>query len=102
MPRGDKSKYTDKQQRIAEHIEESVRERGGSEEQAERIGWATVNKTTGGGLKKSSGGGKKRTSKSKATKKVRQISSATRKKLSAAGKKGARSRWGNKTTKNAA
>jgi hypothetical protein len=85
MPRGDKSKYTDKQQRMAEHIEESVRERGGSEEQAERIGWATVNKTTGGGLKKK-----------------RQISSATRKKLSAAGKKGAKSRWGNKTTKKAA
>lgn len=60
MPRGDKSKYTDKQQRMAEHIEESVRERGGSEEQAERIGWATVNKTTGGGLKKSAGGGKKK------------------------------------------
>ena len=92
MPRGDKSKYTDKQQRMAEHIEESVKKRGGSEEQAERIGWATVNKTTGGGLKKSAGAGGRK----------KQVSAATRKKLSAAGKKGARSRWGNKTTKKAA
>ena len=46
-PRGDKSAYSSKQKRQAEHIEDSVRERGGSEEDAERIGWATVNKQTG-------------------------------------------------------
>ena len=50
MPRGDKSAYSSKQKRQAEHIEDSVRERGGSEEDAERIGWATVNKQTGGAL----------------------------------------------------
>ena len=50
MPRGDKSKYTDKQKRMAEHIEDSIRARGDTEQQAERIGWATVNKYTGGGL----------------------------------------------------
>ena len=49
MPRGDKSAYTDKQKRQAEHIEESERERGASESTAERIAWATVNKQDGGG-----------------------------------------------------
>ena len=40
MPRGDKDKYTDKQKRQAEHIEEGYREHGVSEE-AERRAWAT-------------------------------------------------------------
>ena len=44
MPRGDKSKYTDKEMRQAEHIEEGYLERGASEEEAERRAWATVNK----------------------------------------------------------
>lgn len=48
MPRGDKSSYSDKQKRQAEHIEESEREQGRSEEAAERIAWATVNKQDGG------------------------------------------------------
>ena len=43
MPRGDKSKYTDKQKRQAEHIEEGYKERGVSEAEAERRAWATVN-----------------------------------------------------------
>ena len=51
MPRGDKDKYTDKQKRQAEHIEESYEERGVSEEEAERRAWATVNKDSGGGKK---------------------------------------------------
>lgn len=51
MPRGDKSAYTDKQKRQAAHIEESERDRGRSEESAERIAWATVNKQDGGGKK---------------------------------------------------
>ncbi|MFD1709877.1 hypothetical protein FVQ98_13910 [Ottowia sp. GY511] len=51
MPRGDKSAYTDKQKRQAAHIEESERDRGRSEETAERIAWATVNKQDGGGKK---------------------------------------------------
>jgi hypothetical protein len=55
MPRGDKSKYTDKQKRQAEHIEEGYRERGVREPEAERRAWATVNKLTGGGKKDGSG-----------------------------------------------
>jgi len=48
MPRGDKSSYSPKQQREAEHIEESYRKRGASEQTAERAAWATVNKQDGG------------------------------------------------------
>lgn len=58
MPRGDKSSYTDKQQRRAEHIEDSVKRRGGSSKEAARIGWATVNKESHGGKKSGSGRGK--------------------------------------------
>jgi len=57
MPRGDKSKYTDKQKRKAEHIEEGYDSRGVPEEEAERRAWATVNKETGGGNKSGSGRG---------------------------------------------
>jgi hypothetical protein len=39
-----KDRYTKKEDRMAEHIKESERERGKSEEDAERIGYATVNK----------------------------------------------------------
>lgn len=49
MPRGDKSAYTDKQKRKAEHIEESYEERGVSKDEAEERAWATVNKQDGGG-----------------------------------------------------
>ena len=56
MPRGDKSKYTDKQKRKAEHIEEGYERRGVPEREAERRAWATVNKESGGGNK--SGGGR--------------------------------------------
>ncbi len=58
MPRGDKSKYTDKQKRKAEHIEESYTSRGIPEDEAERRAWATVNKESGGGNKSGSGRGK--------------------------------------------
>jgi hypothetical protein len=51
MPRGDKSSYTNKQKRQAEHIEEGYEKRGTSKKEAERRAWATVNKTTGGGKK---------------------------------------------------
>lgn len=60
MPRGDKSKYTDKQKRQAEHIEESYEEKGVPNDEAEARAWATVNKMTGGGKKSGSGRGKKR------------------------------------------
>ena len=59
MARGDKSKYTDKQKRKAEHIEEGYEKRGASKEEAERRAWATVNASSGGGKKSGSGRGKK-------------------------------------------
>jgi hypothetical protein len=63
MPRGDKSKYTDKQKRMEEHIEEGYTERGVPRSEAERRAWATVNKQTGGGNKPGgSGRGKRDTS----------------------------------------
>jgi plasmid stabilization system protein ParE len=59
MARGDKSKYTDKQKRQAEHIAEGYENRGDSEKTAKARAWATVNKMTGGGKKSGSGVGKK-------------------------------------------
>lgn len=59
MPRGDKSSYTDKQKRQAEHIEEGYEHRGVSEKEAERRAWATINKETHGGKKSGSGRGKR-------------------------------------------
>jgi plasmid stabilization system protein ParE len=58
MPRGDKSSYTGKQKRKAEHIEEGYEQRGVPPREAERRAWATVNKETGGGKKSGSGRGK--------------------------------------------
>ena len=58
MPRGDKSSYTDKQRRKADHIAESYEARGVSEDEAERRAWATVNKEDGGGKKSGSGRGR--------------------------------------------
>ncbi len=55
MPLGDKSKYTAKQKRQAEHIEESYEKKGVSEEKAEEIAWSTVNKQDGGGNLSGSG-----------------------------------------------
>ena len=64
MPQGDKSSYTSKQRRQAEHIEESYEKRGASKKKAARIAYATVNKEDGGG-KKSGSGRKKAGTKSK-------------------------------------
>jgi len=58
MPRGDKSSYTEKQKRQAEHIEEGYEKRGVPAKEAEKRAWATVNKETGGGNKSGSGRGK--------------------------------------------
>jgi hypothetical protein len=58
MPRGDKSSYTGKQKRQAEHIEEGYEKRGVAKGEAERRAWATVNKETHGGKKSGSGRGK--------------------------------------------
>ena len=57
MPRGDKSKYTDRQKRKAQHIEEGYEQRGVPKDEAERRAWATVNKEEGGGNKSGSGRG---------------------------------------------
>jgi hypothetical protein len=58
MPRGDKSSYTSKQKREAEHIEEGYEKRGTGHKEAERRAWATVNAMEGGGKKSGSGRGR--------------------------------------------
>jgi plasmid stabilization system protein ParE len=57
MPRGDKSRYSDKQKRQAEHIAEGYEDRGLSTKEAKSRAWATVNKESGGGEKSGSGRG---------------------------------------------
>jgi hypothetical protein len=96
MPRGDKSNYTEKQKRMAEHIEEGAEERGASEDEAERIAWATVNKYTGGALKKKSSSEIRRSKPEAKTRKPSpkrtgpaKTTGKTHEKLSRAGKKGA-------------
>ena len=68
MPQGDKSKYTDKQKRKAEHIEEGYESRGVPKKEAEARAWATVNKEDGGG-KKPGGSGRSKEDRSAAAKK---------------------------------
>lgn len=63
MPRGSKAKYTEKQKRQAEHIEEGYEKRGTPKRIAEKRAWQTVNKQSGGGEK--SGGGRKATARGK-------------------------------------
>ncbi len=58
MPRGDKSSYSDKQKRQAEHIEEGYEKRGVPKGEAKRRAWATENKMSHGGRKSGSGRGK--------------------------------------------
>lgn len=68
MPQGDKSKYTDKQKRMARHIEDGYKEKGVSEDEAEARAWATVNAIDGGG-KKPGGSGRGKSRNPAATKK---------------------------------
>jgi plasmid stabilization system protein ParE len=99
MPRGDKSKYTDKQKRKTEHIEEGYRERGLSEKEAERRAWATVNAIDHGGKKPGGSGRGKTTNQKSANKGVRKSgkSSAARSKAArtASAKKATATRAGN-------
>jgi len=88
MPRGDKSSYTDKQKRKAEHIEEGYEDRGVGKEEAERRAWATVNKESGGGEKSGSGRGKKENHESSRKGGRKGGSSQSHEKRSAAAKKG--------------
>ena len=55
MPRGEKSKYTDKQERKADHIAEGYRKEGVSKNEAEERAWRTVNKQDKGGKNDGSG-----------------------------------------------
>lgn len=102
MPRGDKSSYSSRQKRQAEHIEEGYEKRGVSKKTAEKRAWATVNARTGGGTKKKTAAKKatkksaakkktlaKRTTKSAAKKSANGRTSASR---SAAAKKAAQTR----------
>jgi hypothetical protein len=82
MARGSKAKYTAKQKRMAQHIEEGYEKRGVPEEAAESRAWATVNKLTGGGMKGGSG------SKAKAARRR----PTARKNASKAGRKGGKAR----------
>ena len=66
MPRGDKDKYTDKQKRKAEHIEQSYEDKGVGKDEAEARAWATVNKQSGGG-EKPGGSGSRTPSREKKT-----------------------------------
>jgi hypothetical protein len=70
MPRGDKSKYTDKQKRQAAAIENRYKRRGVPEDEAEKRAWATVNKNDGGGKKRVSvrAGSARKASRKKSTK----------------------------------
>ncbi|MDR3386064.1 MAG: hypothetical protein P4L92_03350 [Rudaea sp.] len=93
MPRGDKSSYTSKQKRQAGDIEKSYERKGVSEKESERRAWATVNKTTGGGLKKSAA--KKSASRKPAPKKPAPAKSGAK---TRAGKTGARKTAPKRTT----
>ena len=55
MAPGSKAKYSDKQKRQAEHIEDSYEKRGMSPKTAAKRAWQTVNKQIGGGEKSGSG-----------------------------------------------
>jgi plasmid stabilization system protein ParE len=102
MPRGDKSKYSDKQKRQAEHIEESYEKRGVAKKEAESRAWATVNKESGGGNKSGSGRGKadtKVSSKKGGTKGGAASASRTAEERSASAKKAAATRKRNQAAK---
>jgi plasmid stabilization system protein ParE len=98
MPRGDKSAYTDKQKRKAEHIEEGYEERGLSEDEAERRAWATVNAMDHGGKKSGSGRGK-RTNKAPARKGGRKGGRAAARKTARKASRASSRKTGRKTAR---
>lgn len=106
MPRGSKAKYTDKQKRQAEHIEEGYEERGVPKEEAESRAWATVNKMTGGGKKPGGSGRGKKVNKGPAKKGGRLGGAAAKRRSaaerSASAKKAARTRARKKATRSSA
>ncbi len=88
MPRGSKEAYTDKQKRQAEHIEDSYKERGVSDDLAEARAWATVNKESGGGKKSGSGrkGAVKKATKQPSSRTRKTVAKKATKKAPASGK----------------
>jgi plasmid stabilization system protein ParE len=88
MPQGDKSSYTSKQKRQAEHIAEGYEDRGVSAREAKSRAWATVNRETGGGKKSGSGRGRKTSHASSRKGGRKGGSSQSHAKRSAAAKKG--------------
>lgn len=92
MPRGDKSSYSSKQKRQAEHIEEGYEKRGVGTKEAQSRAWATVNKETGGG--KISGSGRGRMENHSSSRKGGRLGAASQSHATrvAAGKKAARTR----------
>lgn len=82
MPRGDKSSYSNRQKRKAEHIEKGYEKRGVSKKTAAKRAWATVNKQDGGGAKTGSGrkktASRKKTAAKKRTRKTARKKSATK------------------------
>lgn len=104
MSQGDKSKYTNKQKRKAEHIADSYEKRGVPEKEAEARAWATVNKDDGGGNKPGGSGYGKKTGNPAAHKggeKGGQASaSRTPEQRSASAKKAAETRRKNKEKSN--
>ena len=100
MPRSDKSKYTDKQKRQAEHIETGYRRRGMSQEEAERRAWATVNKIYGGGEKPGGSGYGKPVNQAPTRKGRAASASRPAVERSASAKKAARTRLKERSLKN--
>jgi len=87
MPRGDKSAYSGKQKRKAEHIEEGYEKLGVSHKEAERRAWATVNKQDGGGKKSGTGRGRTSSRSKSAGSKSRSTSSSRGRAKSKSGSK---------------
>src|SRR6201996_5663324 len=92
MPRGDKSKYTDKQERKADHIAEGYEKKGVSKTEAESRAWATVNKDDGGGKKAGGSGRGKSTGHPASHKGGKAAASRTAAERSASAKKAAATR----------
>ncbi|MBV9833053.1 MAG: plasmid stabilization protein [Alphaproteobacteria bacterium] len=90
MPRGDKSKYTGKQDRKADHIAEGYEKRGVGKKEAERRAWATVNKDDAGGKKPGGSGRGRRTGRPAARKGGRKGSAASAARPAAARRASAR------------
>src|SRR5262245_26960705 len=98
LPRGDKSSYTSKQKRMAEHIEEGYEKRGLGNRESARRAWATVNKETGGGRKRSPARKRKGASSASRTSRMRTSSRGTSSRMTPGRKATSRRSPGRTTT----